>query len=346
MNIVSMVTQYLAPILISKLATSLGINQAIADKIVKAAVPLILAALAGKASQPDGARALFDVLSKQDTGLLGRLSSVLGSPQQKTISEQGSTTLGSLLGTSSLNSMVGAVAKFSSAAETATTGIVGMLAPVVLGTLSQQQKSANLDAGGVAKFMSEQKPNIAAAVPMDLAKLLSGSGLLDTVMPSAAVSTNSIAPEPLPSAPFKAWPWAVVVGAASVLWIFSFSGPPAPWANVPAPPRLMAGNTDVAGELDGSLKSLYELLSTVRDRSSAEAAVPQLRLAQTSIDRLESAAKQLPGDSRRVLAGYMVQWLPVITPLIASLAANGSVGPVLKPVLDPVRGKLEGIAKG
>lgn len=346
MNIVSMVAQYLAPVLISKLASSLGINQAIADKIVKAAVPVILAALAGKSANADGARALFDVLGKQDTGLLGRLSSVLGSPQQKTVAEQGSTTLGSLLGSTSLGSMVGAVAKFSGAAETATTGIVGMLTPIVLGTLSQQQKSAGLDAGGVAKLMSDQKANIAAAIPSDLAKLLSGSGLLDTVMPPSAAQPKTSGTEPQAPAPFNAWPWAIGVGAASLLWISSFGGPPAKWANVPAPPRLMAGNTDVAGELDGSLRSLHVLLSGVKDRSSAEAAVPQLRLAQTAIERLDGAAKQLPGENRRILAGFMVQWLPVITPLIASLTTNGTVGPVLKPVLDPVRSKLEGMAKG
>ena len=359
MNIVSIALQYLGPALIGKLASGLGVNQSIAEMIVKAAVPTILASLATKAAKPDGARGLFDVLAKQDTGLLGRLSSVLGSPQQKTIAEQGSNALGSLLGTSSLGTLVNAVSKYSGGGASATGGIIGMLAPIVLGTLSQQQKSASLDAGGMAKLLSDQKSNISAAIPGDLAKLLSGSGLLDSVMPKAAAttapttsrvpssaSTYSTTTTAGPAKPFNGWPWAGLVAVASLMWGALFSGPPAPWSSIPAPPRLMAGSTDVAGELDTQLKGLHGLLSGVKDRTTAEQALPGLRAAQTSIDRLEGAAKQLPPDNKKMLAAYVANWIPLLTPILTSLAANSNVAPLLKPVLDGVRGRLEAMAKG
>lgn len=350
MNLVSMALQYLAPALVGKLASGLGINSTIANTVIKAAVPVILGSLVGKSSKPDGARALFDVLGKQDTGLLGRLSSVLGGPQQKTIADQGSNFLGSLLGSNSMGSMVNAVSKFSGANETATSGIIGMLAPIVLGTLSQQQKSSNLDAGGIAKLLSDQKSNIAAAIPGDLSKLLSGSGLLDAVIqrPAAAPAPTAAAraPAAVPARAFNGWPWAILVGAASLLWGSWFGGQPAPWANVPAPPRLMAGSTDVAGELDTVLKSLHGAMAGVKDKATAEAAVPQLRLAQTTIDRLDGAAKQLPSDSKRVLAHYVASWLPVLTPVMTSLLGNSAAAPVVKPMLDAVRGRLEGLTKG
>ena len=366
MNIVSLALQYLAPALISKLASGSGVSQTIAEKVIKAAVPVILGALVGKAAKPDGARSLFDVLAKQDTGLLGRLSTILGSPQQKTIAEQGSNVLGSLLGTSSLGSLVGATSKFSGASESATSGIVGMLAPVVLGTLSQQQKSSNLDAGGIAKLLMDQKANIAAAIPSDLAKLLSGTGLLDSVMvkatgaPSASTTTStssrgttsSSTPAPVRVTPaststsnFNGWPWAVLVGLASLLWGSWFGGTPAPWANVPAPPRLMAGSTDVGGELDTALKSLHGLISTVNDKATAEAAVPQFKIAQTTIERLDTAAKQLPTDSKRILAAHVASWLPVITPVISGLLGNSSAGPLVKPMLDAVQARLTSMSK-
>ena len=284
MNIVSMVLQYLAPALIGKLASGSGVSQSITEKLVKAAVPVILGALVGKSAKADGARALFDMLAKQDTGLLGRLSSVLGSPQQKTIAEQGSTALGSLLGGSPLGSLVGAIAKYSGADPQQAGGLIGMLAPIVLGTLSQQQKSTNLDAGGIAKLLSDQKSNISAMIPSDLSKLLAGTGILDAVLPkpaspapsSSGYGTSSAAPaRPADAASFNGWPWAILVGAASLLWGALFSGPPSPWASVPAPPRLMAGSTDVAGEFDSALKGLHGLMATVRDRNTAEAALPQ-----------------------------------------------------------------------
>lgn len=343
MNLVSMALQYLTPVLVGKLASSLGINSTIANTIVRAAVPVILGALVGKSAKPEGARALFDVLAKQDTGLLGRLGSVLGSPQQKTIAEQGSNILGSLLGTSSLGSLVGSVSKFANVETTATTGIIGMLAPIVLGTLSQQQKSSNLDPGGLAKLLGEQKSNIASAIPADLSRLLTGSGLLDAVTPKAAPPS---VPPPAPAKPFNGWPWAALVAAASLLWGSWFGSDPAPWAAVPAPPRLMAGSTDVSGELDTTLKSLHGLMASIKDKASAEAAAPQLRLAQTRIDQLDSAAKQLPTDSRRILAGYVASWLPVINPVMATLLANTNAGPIVKPVLDAMRAKIEALARG
>ncbi len=357
MNLVSIALQYLAPALIGKLASGLGLGQGITDKIVRAAVPVILGAIATKAAKADGARSLFDVLGKQDTGLLGRLSNVLGSPQQKTIAEQGSNTLGSLLGSTGLGSLVGAVSKFSGASQSATGGLIGMLAPIVLGTLSQQQKSSNLDAGGIAKLLSDQKSNIAAAIPSDLSKLLSGSGLLDAVVSKAASSssattsqgTSTYAPagSTVTSAkPFNGWPWAGLVAAASLLWGSMFSGPPAPWSSIPAPPRLMAGSTDVAGELDAQLKGLHGLLASVKDKTTAEQALPRLRATQSTIDRLDSAAKQLPNDSKKMLGGYVASWLPLLTPMLTSIAGNSAAAPLVKPVLDGVRGRLEALAKG
>ena len=352
MNLVSIALQYLAPALIGKLASGLGLGQGITDKIVRAAIPVILGSLASKAAKPDGARALFDVLGKQDTGLLGRLSNVLGSPQQKTIAEQGSNALGTLLGNTSLGSLVGAVAKFSGASQSATGGLIGMLAPIVLGTLSQQQKSSNLDAGGIAKLLSDQKSNIASAIPSDLAKLLSGTGLLDAVMPKpastpAAAGAPASRPAATPAAtPFNGWPWAVLVAVASLLWSTMFSGPPAAWSSIPAPPRLMAANTDVAGEIDSQLKGLHSLLSGVKDMTTAEQALPRLRRAQLEIERLDGAARQLPSDSRRLLAGHVASWLPVIAPMLTSLAGNSAIAPLVKPLLDGVLGRLQALAKG
>lgn len=365
MNIVSVVLQYLAPALVGKLASGLGINSTIANTLIKAAVPVILGSLATKAATPTGARSLFDVLGKQDTGLLGRLGNILGSPQQKTIAEQGTGVLGSLLGNSQLGSLVSAVSKFSGAGEKASGGMLGMLAPIVLGTLAQQQKSSALDAGGIAKLLSDQASNIKEMIPGDLSKLLAGTGLLDAVMPKAASATSSPSPSkpasttsmstparttgqltPAPAPAFNGWPWAILVAAASLLWGAMFSGTPAPWASIPAPPRLMAGSTDVAGELDTALKGFHGLMSSIKDKASAEAALPQFRAAQTAFDRLDGAAKQLPSDGKAMLAGYVASWLPVITPVMTSLLGNSAVAPLVKPVLDSVRGRLEAMAKG
>ena len=181
MNIVSIIMQFMGPAIVSKLAGSLGINSTIAQKAIGAALPAILAGIMGKASQPGGAGILGDLIGKQDPGLLGNLAGMIGGSQQSKIAEQGSSVLGSLLGGSGLGALAGAVGKFSGASDSATTGLLGMLAPVVLGSLGQQQKSMGLDAGGLAKMLMGQKDNISAAMPADFAKMLGGSGLLDSI---------------------------------------------------------------------------------------------------------------------------------------------------------------------
>ncbi len=346
MNLVSMTLQYLAPALVGKLASNLGINPNLANTVIKAAVPVILAALAGKAAKADGARALTEALTKQDTGMLGRLSQVLGGPQHKAIAEQGTTALGGLIGNTSLGTLIGTLSRFTGSSEKATGGLVGILAPIVMGTLAQQQKSMKLEAGGVAKLLAEQKPNIAAAIPGELAKMLAGTNLLDGVLPGNAGVASPGAALASPAKPFNGWPWAVLVGAASLIWGAWFGGAPAPWADVPAPPRLMAGSTDVAGELDGALRSLHGVLSGVTDTATAEAGIPRLRLAQSTLERLDGAARQLSSDNRQMLANHVGAWLPVIAPAVTRLLANASIAPLVKPVLETTTARLASLAKG
>ena len=355
MNLVSLIMQFLGPAIVGKLASSLGINQGIAQKIIMAAVPAILAALAGKAAQPGGAGALADILGKQDPGMLGKLAGVIGGAQQKEIATQGTNVLGSLLGNNAIGALTGALTKVTGAGETPTQGLLGMLAPVVLGTLGQQQKSSGLDAGGLAKLLAGQKDNIAAALPGDFAKLLGGTGLLDSlgaaVAKPVAAAPQSAAPVTQPMRPaaaaassFNWWPWLIAIALAGAVWWYMFAGPRPQMSSIPATPRIMAGNTDLGGQLETSLKGLQGLLASVKDVPSAQAALPRLRDTQAALDRIGGTAG-LPADGRKALAGYVASWLPTLTPMITNLLGNSAVAPIIKPVLDTLRTRLEAMAK-
>ena len=105
MNLVSMAMQFLGPIVINRIASSLGLNQGVAGKLVAAAIPTILAGLAGKASQPGGATGLGNVLSKIDPSILGNLGNLIGGAQQQQFVDQGTSALSSLLGGNSVNAI-------------------------------------------------------------------------------------------------------------------------------------------------------------------------------------------------------------------------------------------------
>ena len=193
MNLVSIIMQLLTPDLLGKLASGIGGDKSMVSKAIGAAIPTILAGLAGAAMQPNGGSLLSNAISKLDPGLMGSLGSVLGGSGQGALATTGSNILGSLLGNSALGTLAGAIGKFSGLGGTASTGLIGALVPIVLGSLGQQQKSMGLDAGGLVKLLGDQKANISAAIPGDFAKLLQGTGMLDGVMGKAAGMASSAA---------------------------------------------------------------------------------------------------------------------------------------------------------
>jgi hypothetical protein len=352
MNIVSMIMQVLASSLVNKLAASVGINSSLAQRMIGAAVPAILAGIVGRTSQPAGAAALFDMLGKQAPGVLTNLANCIGGSQQTSVAEQGLGALGSLLGNSALSSLTGALSKFTGTSETATTGLLGILTPAVLGTLGQQQKASSLDAGGLAALLAGQKNNIAAAIPGDFAKMLGGTGLLDGIGgnlaktgSAASAITQTFSRVATTSSYFKWWPWASALALAAIGSWYWFAGRTPPQVSITAPPQIMIGSTNVADQLGGVMSTLRASLTGIKDAASAEVAMPKLREAQAEIDRLNALAGQLTGDSKKSFAAYVASWIPIITPLVNSLLANSTVGPVVKPMLDTLTTRLNAMAQ-
>ena len=77
MNIVQMILKLLSSgDNLNKIASALGIGQEQAGKALSAAVPTLLAALAGVASKPGGGADLANAVAKQDSGVLDNLSSL------------------------------------------------------------------------------------------------------------------------------------------------------------------------------------------------------------------------------------------------------------------------------
>ena len=98
MNIVQMILKLLSSSDVqSKIASALGISQEQVSRAISAAVPTLLAALAGTASKQGGAADLANAAAKQDAGVLDNLSSLFSGGGAAPAS-QGSNLLGSLLG--------------------------------------------------------------------------------------------------------------------------------------------------------------------------------------------------------------------------------------------------------
>ena len=179
-NLVSVVMQFLTPDMIAKIASALGLDRSLAQKAIGGAVPALLAGLADVAVTPNGARQLGNTLAQQQTGALESFKNLIGGSSPNTLAETGSGMLSGLFGGAALDTMAQSIGKFAGLDGATSKSLLGMLGPVVLGTLGQQQRSAGLDASGLASLLGSQRDQIAAAIPSGLADNLSAAGLIDS----------------------------------------------------------------------------------------------------------------------------------------------------------------------
>jgi hypothetical protein len=176
-NLVSLVSQYLTPQVIGSLARAVGVNDATAQKLVTAAVPTILAALATTAAAPGGAQKVSDAVSNADPDLLTKLRSGVAGGNTQLLTE-GASLMSGLLGGGGLASLAGALSQHSGAPQGAAQSVIGAVSQVVMGTIGQQDPSNWSDAGSIVSMFNSEKNAISAALPAEVSKALGTSGLL------------------------------------------------------------------------------------------------------------------------------------------------------------------------
>jgi uncharacterized protein DUF937 len=261
MNILPLVTQFFGPVIVNKIAGSLGINSTVAQRAIAAAAPAILAAIAGKTMQPGGAKSLTETIGKQDPSILSKLGDAIGSPQQAGAVEAGNSALGALFGSTIAGALASALTKYTGIGSNSASSLLGLMTPAILGTLGREQKTSNLDATGLATLLQSQSKQIVDAIPADFSKLLQGTGLLNglqggapatppvtgtaptsiaskpantpaSTKPTPASATMAakpasakpagLAPKPTPHHHFSWGPWIVAIAAAAAVWWWAF----------------------------------------------------------------------------------------------------------------------------
>ena len=176
-NLVSLISQFLTPQLVGSLARAAGINEAIAQRVVAAAIPTILGALGTAAAAPGGAQKVADAVSNSDPDLLGKLAGAIGGGNVGALTE-GASALSALIGGSGLSSIAATLSQFAGAPSGAVQPLIGAVTGATLGTIGQQDPSNWSDASSIAGLLGSQKDAIAAALPPDIAKALGATGLL------------------------------------------------------------------------------------------------------------------------------------------------------------------------
>ena len=379
-NLVSSAMQFLTPDLVAKIARTLDIDSEVAQSVVGAAVPAILASFAGLAAKSAGAQQLFDTLEQQGPDTPSQIASAIGGPDQKAIADTGSGLLSALLGGSELNTLVSAVSTFSGISQNAGKSVLGLLAPMVVGALGQQQRSGGLDADGLANLLSSQKDQIIAVMPFGLANTLGARGMLDALdgslrrgadtataaagrmadaMSGTARSASQVAYGAAGRPRATSWPYSILGLAvlAGLGWYF-VGDREQPQQLVEqtrglinkatedlAPKTATPNAAELSGDLASSVDTVRTTLQGITDPASARAALPKLQQATAQLDRISGLAGQLPPSARKDLASLVGASMPALNRLCDRALSNPQIAGLAKPTIDALRAKLQLLAQ-
>ena len=376
-NLVSLVMQFLTPDVIGRIATALGLDRNFLQSGISAAVPALLAGLSSAAEKPGGAAKLVDAV-KQQSGVLDNFAKTIGSGGQSSLIDTGSRLLTSLLGGPDQSALAGAVAKFSGLSQNASGSLLGMLAPIVMGTIGKHIGARNLDANSLASLFSAQKDQIAQALPSGFGNLLRGTGLVNslgdaagkaaatageaTTIAAAATdqaaqyassaartvsTTGQRATEAAATSSVPTWLYWLVplVILAGVLW-YLLNKQPGQVTQEPVTPTqsVVVGGVDVGKQLNDSLTALRSSLQGITDEASAKAALPKLQDVKTEFDKVTNLVGQLSPEQRKTIVGLVGPAMTTLNQLFDKVLAIPTVGEVLKPTIDALRANLTALA--
>ncbi len=188
-NLVAAATKLITPELMSRIASMLGIDQSAIEKAISAGIPGVLAAFTSLVGRPGGTARLADAVTQQQPGALANLAGA-GVAGQRDMVDSGLGTLASLLGGSSTSTLAQAIGRYAGIGEVGSKGLLGLLGPLVLGVLGQQQRASGLDASGLGQLLQSQSGNIMRAMPQGFARQLNEAGIVDTPVTSMTSSSR------------------------------------------------------------------------------------------------------------------------------------------------------------
>ena len=170
--ITQMITQQLGGSAAPTISQRFGISETTANTAIQIAVPLMVTALARKASQPEEAQSLHQAIANDHDGsIFNNLAGYLGNPQ----SANGAGILGHVFG-SRQPAIQNNLAQATGMDQGSAGGLLETLAPLVMGSLGQTQQQNGLDASGLSNFLNVQEQQAQATAPDTMSVL---SSMLD-----------------------------------------------------------------------------------------------------------------------------------------------------------------------
>jgi len=181
-----------------QIGSAVGLEKSKTNSAIEAAIPVLLGGLMKKASTPTGASELSNIFKKQDAepSILDNLGSLVSGGANSKLLGLGTSLLPMLLG-SSQASIVSVLMKLLGLGDKSVLGLLGSLAPIVMGVVGKQAKSAGgFDASILTNLLGGQNNFLSSALPNEL-KGVMGLADLGKAASSSVVERRLNQPRPL-----------------------------------------------------------------------------------------------------------------------------------------------------
>jgi hypothetical protein len=356
MNLVNMAMKYIGPAVAERIASKMGIGGPVVNKLIAAALPAILGSVIGKSQSGGGLGAIMDLVTGSNRPSTNGLADMFdGGGDIDGLAQSGTSMLGGLLGGQGLSALTGALGRHGGVDENQAGSLLGMLAPAALGSIGDQVQEQGMDASGLASFLSAQAPNVAQAMPAELASdldgtdlfagfkssLTSGAGAATAAATSAATAAQATAKSGGSKLPLII---GIAVAALAAWYFFGRGGAPEVDLSNVAGQEIMVGDVDVASEFGNLTGSLKDTFAGITDADSAQAAVPQLQELAGKFTGLSESTEGLSGAAKTGFQGIVSTALESIRPMIEGAIESSGAGAILQPIADQIIAALEGMA--
>lgn len=160
-EISKLVAQSLSSKDLTEISQQIGADKKSTSQAMSAVLPLLVSALANNASQPNGAQALQQALSRDHSGsILQDVAGHVSNPQ----AANGAGILQHILGAQQPQIQQGLAQ--STGMNTNQMGqLMELAAPMVMGALGQQQQQQGFDVSGLSAFLGQQQQQAQQANP-------------------------------------------------------------------------------------------------------------------------------------------------------------------------------------
>jgi hypothetical protein len=358
MNIVQMILDQLLGGGLGKLSSLMGENETKTESALGAAVPSILTAISGLASDHDGAQRLVTSLGKFSPASLGNLGDLL-SGQPESVAEKGNSILNSLFGGNVLSGLIGSLSRFAGLGNGPIKSLLGYVTPLVLGAVAKQFLGKPITQQGLMGFFADQKNNIANALPEGLS--LPG---IPKAMQAESPRASYNAPKPAArksygtadssTASIAKWvlPLVCLAALAALAYAFWPRRPDDAVAKSTKSPRSIEServqtNKPILPDVDGVTTSLTadfskltDTLKSIKDPASALMALPKFTELAGSMDQLKSLVNALPEVGKTKVSELIRTNLKSVHEHFARVLMIPGVTDKLRPALEGIVNKM------